>query len=197
MKKNTRQVSINEFLNLNNRSWIIELDAQDFTSTLSKLMDIPLEIYKQNLKAFFLQFLRYFLQEASIAFILRHYEGDKITSEPHIDLAITGHWEKKNIAIPLWIMRDLLMGFEVLKNEDFSIIDSEILTNQSFYGEINTLNPSNHNIMVVLEDEIFQGSKLCLEINNGDIYFSKYFNDTLFLERIANTTIPELDEPEN
>ncbi|MHA1975218.1 MAG: hypothetical protein ACTSW1_19685 [Candidatus Hodarchaeales archaeon] len=197
MKKDTYQVSVNEFLNLNTRNWTIELDARDFTLTLSKLMEIPLKIYKKSYKDYLLQFLRLFLEEARISFILRHNEGKHKPMEPHIDLAIVGCCENKKCAIPLWVMHDLLIGFEILKNEDYTILDSENLNYKTFHDNINFNNSSYHNTLIEFEDEFFQGSKLCLEINNGEVWFSKYFNDTLFLERIANTPIPELDDQAN
>ena len=68
-----------------------------------------------------------FLQKCAISFILRkpNLEDSKFD---RIELALLGYWEKRQYAIPLWIMKDLLLGFDVISDDHFEILDSEPLT---------------------------------------------------------------------
>ncbi|MCK4847917.1 MAG: hypothetical protein KAT16_02720, partial [Candidatus Heimdallarchaeota archaeon] len=98
----SRTQSIHNYLDLHHRPWFVELEVKDFGASISSLLDLPISVYNTQAKDFFLAFIDEFLKKCSISFVLRDIG--------HIDLAITGYWKMKRIAIPLWIMNDTLIG---------------------------------------------------------------------------------------
>ena len=79
-----------------------------------------------RIKENFWAFLRLFLQNCKISFILRPFYLKK-SNPDRVELALLGCWENKQFAIPLWIMKDLLLGFEIISSDNFIILDSEPL----------------------------------------------------------------------
>ena len=115
-----------------------------------------------------------------------------------IDLAIIGHWDNKECAIPLWIMNDILIGFEILSDDHYIIIDTSPLNWQSPSLPKWELNyPEDDNAETyVLNTDLFQNNTLYLKIAGGNLFVSDFNkNEELkFFERIASTIIPEIDE---
>jgi hypothetical protein len=171
----------------------VEFSCEDFGASLSSLLELPISIFNHQAKDFFLGFLDTFLQKCSISFILRD------SSNPcHIDLALTGFWNKEKIAIPLWILNDTLIGFEIILGEGHQILDSFPLywqtpvTQQT--TEILTGPETKENI--VLEDDAFCGNSIYLKIEQKVIMIVNInpYDDLKFFERIASAVIPEIDE---
>ena len=138
-KKKLKQLSIHEYLGLGHQAkkWFLEFEVGDFGASITNLLELPLNIYETRRKSFFLAFISSFLQKCEISFILRKLNL-RDSKFDRIELALLGYWEKRQYAIPLWIMKDLLLGFEVIPNEYFEILDSEPLTWS--YGIIDTKN---------------------------------------------------------
>ena len=112
--------SIHNYLDLFHRPWYVEFGCEDFGASLSSLLELPISIYNHQAKGFFLKFLDIFLRKCSISFILRNP-----STSCYIDLALTGFWNMKEIAIPLWILDDTLIGFETIQEEgQFTVLDS-------------------------------------------------------------------------
>jgi hypothetical protein len=183
--------SIHSYLDLLHRPWYVEFGCEDFGASLSSLLELPISVYNNQAKEFFLAFIDKVLYKCSISFILR--------GPGHIDLAITGYWKKKKIAIPLWIMNDTLIGFEVIPEErQYKILDSfplhwktPVIQQTSF---IVTKSETSENI--VLDNDIFCGDTIYLKIekNNLMIVNIDQSNDLKFFERIASVVIPEIDD---
>ena len=198
MKKKKNQIhqrSINNYLNLSYRTWIIELEIGDFGASIANLLELPLKIYESNAKAHFWTFLQIFLRKCEIGFILKQSKG-RFSSSDTINLALIGYWEDKRYAIPLWFLNELLLGFEIIHTDECSILDSEPLScnlETNFYtNEISKLDKIPE--ILLFEDDLFQGKKIFLKINKGNISVSEYFDELGFLERIAQTEIPEIDK---
>ncbi|UCG89538.1 MAG: hypothetical protein JSU57_03435 [Candidatus Heimdallarchaeota archaeon] len=197
-KKNLKQLSIHEYLDLGNhaKKWFLEFEVGDFGASITKLLELPQKIYDTRRKTFFLAFISSFFQRCEVSFILR--KPNLFDSNfDRIDLALLGYWEKRQYAIPLWIMNDLLLGFEVISNEYFEILDSEPLT--WFHGILSAKNQKNSSPiteanLVMLSDDFFQGQKIYFKLEGSTINVSRYFNELEFFDRIARAKIPEIDE---
>ncbi|MFX0123126.1 MAG: hypothetical protein ACFFAE_05770 [Candidatus Hodarchaeota archaeon] len=196
MMDNMNQQSIHEYLDLSHRAWFLEFDIRDFRASISDLLEFPQEIYETRIKTFFLTFISSFLQRCEIGFI--HRKLNLSDSEfDSIDLALIGYWEKSQHAIPLWIMKDLLLGFEVIPNEHFEILDSEPLTwSQGISVTKNQRNASSlpESNLAIVNDDFFQGQKTYFKLEGNTINLSRYFNELEFFDRIARAKIPEIDE---
>lgn len=196
MGKNSQQ-SIYEYLNLNHQAWFLEFEVGDFGASITNLLELPQKIYETRRKTFFLAFMCSFLQKCEISFILRKPNLDDSKFD-RIDLALLGYWEKRQYAIPLWIMKDLLLGFEVIPDEHFEILDSEPLTwSQGITATKNQRNSSPlavSNLVILNDDDFFQGQKIYFKLEGSNINVSRYFNELEFFDRIARAKIPEIDE---
>jgi hypothetical protein len=192
------QHSIHEFLELPHRVWHLEFESNDFGASLASLLELPLKIYEKDNKRIFWSFIKEFLSQCSISFILREYTSDE-NMHNNIELALIGYWENKQMAIPLWILKDILIGFEIISSEEFSFLDSEPLKwnpSQQSSGLQGKFPQTKGTKIIVFDDEIFKESKIFFKINKGEISVSEHFNELEFFHRIAQTIIPELDELE-
>ena len=183
--------SIHSYLDLLHRPWYVEFGCEDFGASLSSLLELPISVYNNQAKDFFLAFLDKVLQKCSISFILR--------DPGHIDLAITGYWKKKKIAIPLWIMNNTLIGFEVISEEhQFKILDSFTLhwKNPIIQQTNKIVTKTETNINFVLENDIFCGDMIYLKIEGSRLMIANKdrSDDLKFFERIASAVIPEIDD---
>ncbi len=194
MRKQFSKVqSIHKYLNLFHRPWYVEFGCEDFGASLSLLLELPISIFNNQAKDFFLGFLDTFLQKCSISFILRDP-----SNLCYIDLALTGFWNSKKIAIPLWILNDTLIGFEIIQDEDrYQILDSFPLFWQTPVTQQTTEILIGPEIMenIVLDDDVFCGNSIYLKIEQklimiADIHPS---DDLKFFEKIASAVIPEID----
>ena len=179
--------SIRDYLNLDLHSWLVEFDVSDFGASLSTLFELPLAVYLSQAKDFFWNFLSHFFTDCSISFILR-------TDQDIVDLALLGRWKNQNLAIPLWIMNDTLIGFEILPSVNYSVIDSYPLNFESPFTQISQ---DTKNVKVsVLNDELHDGNMVYLKIINNSLILSDYqqIDELAFFERIASMVIPEIDE---
>ena len=183
--------SIHSYLDLLHRPWYVEFGCEDFGASLSSLLELPISVYNNQAKDFFLAFIDKVLHKCSISFILR---------EPgHIDLAITGYWKKKKIAIPLWIMNDTLIGFEVIPEEhQYKILDSfplhwknPVIQQTSYF-----VTKSETTEKIVLDNDIFCADTIYLKIEKNYLMIANidFSNDLKFFERIASVVIPEIDD---
>ncbi|MFX1505140.1 MAG: hypothetical protein ACFFDC_03405 [Promethearchaeota archaeon] len=196
-KKKMRQYSIHDYLGLGHqaKTWFLEFEVGDFGVSIAKLLQLPQEIYQSRKKTFFLAFMNYFLQTSEVSFILRKPSLDDPKFD-RIELALLGSWEERQYAIPLWILKDLLLGFEVVSPKQFEILDSEPLT---WFQQKTTTHkqkislPSEPNL-VILDDDFFQGEKIYFKLKGNNISVSRYFNEIEFFDRIARANIPEIDE---
>ncbi|MFX0085007.1 MAG: hypothetical protein ACFFAU_04970 [Candidatus Hodarchaeota archaeon] len=189
------QQSIHDFLELPHRAWLLEFEINDFGASLSSILELPQKIYKKDNKRIFWSFIKEFLSQCSISFILRKYTSPKNIHD-NIELALIGYWEKIQMAIPLWILNDLLLGFEIISTEEYCILDSEPLK-WDFLGQYKQYRISSQNsqsTFVFSDDELFKDNKMFFKISDSKISISEYFNELEFFERIAQTIIPELDE---
>ncbi|WP_455141881.1 hypothetical protein [Candidatus Hodarchaeum mangrovi] len=187
-----KQDSIQEFLDLNHKIWIVEFDSTDFISSLPQILEIPSKIFRQKAIEYLWTFLQKFLQNSTIAFILRSDDSTKDNLASQVDLALIGYWNNKYYGIPLWIMQDLLLGFEIIEEEKFIILDKESLFFIDSSNDYKTSFNDNETLIIV-EENIFKKQKMFLEINNKNILITEYFNEIDFFERIASTVIPEID----
>ncbi|WP_455463170.1 hypothetical protein [Candidatus Hodarchaeum mangrovi] len=187
-----KQDSIQEFLDLNHKIWIVEFDSTDFISSLPQILEIPSKIFRQKAIEYLWTFLQKFLQNSTIAFILRSDDSTKDNLASQVDLALIGYWNNKYYGIPLWIMQDLLLGFEIIEEEKFIILDKESLFFIDSSNDYKTSFNDNETLIIV-EENIFKKQKMFLEINNKNILITEYFNELDFFERIARTVIPEID----
>ncbi|MFX0205935.1 MAG: hypothetical protein ACFFDT_08100 [Candidatus Hodarchaeota archaeon] len=188
------QQSINDYLDLTNKVWLVEFEVTDFGASLSKILELPLTIYKENVKAHFWAFLKVFLQKCEIGFILKQ-SIIKSSNLGTINLALIGYWEEKQYAIPLWILKDILLGFEIIASDSFLILDSE----PHYWSQpiliSNKIKPIDENSSLILfSEDIFIGQKIYFKLDKGQIFVSDYFNELEFFKRIAQTEIPDLDE---
>lgn len=188
------QQSINDYLDLTNKVWLVEFEATDFGASLSKILELPLTIYKKNVKTHFWAFLKVFLQKCEIGFILKQSINDN-PGLGTINLALIGYWEEKQYAIPLWILKDILLGFEIIKSNSFLILDSRTHTwAQSILISNNNKSIDENSSLILLNEDFFIGQKIYLKLDKGQIFVSDYFNELEFFKRIAQTEIPNLDE---
>ena len=198
LKKKMINKSIQEFLHLSERSWFVEFDLSDFGASLCALFELPFSIYHSQGKAFFWTFVDQFLQRSAIGFILNNKLNNDLNQEPKIDLAFIGHWENRELAIPLWIMSDILVGFEILSDGQYFVLDAFPLSWQSpFLPKLKNNSPKDDNAEIyVLNDKIFQEKTLYLKITGGNIFVSDFnrIDELKFFERIATTIIPEIDD---
>ena len=196
MKHKNTNITIQDYLELFHKSWMVEFDVSDFGASLSALFELPLQIYASQAKDFFLRFINELLRKASISFIQRK---SKITAKNSINLALVGYWNQAQFAIPLWILDDVLFGFEILSEQNYKILDSFRLEYLSFDSSI-------INQYDVLDKEIYFSSLSNSLFNKNTIYFeihqasisianNLYSSELAFFERIANTIIPEIDSP--
>ncbi|MFW9905907.1 MAG: hypothetical protein ACFFFH_16415 [Candidatus Thorarchaeota archaeon] len=192
-----KQFSIHDYLGLGYqaKTWFLEFDVGDFKAPIAKLLQLPQEIYQSRKKTFFLAFMNSFLQTCEVSFILRKPRLD----DPKIDrieLALLGSWEGRQHAIPLWILKDLLLGFEVISSEQYEILDSEPLTwlQQKTTTSKQKISLSLDPNLIILDDDFFQGEKIYFKLEDNTITISRYFNEMEFFDRIARASIPEIDE---
>jgi len=198
LKKKMINKSIQEFLHLFERFWFVEFELSDFGASLCALFELPSSIYHSQVKAFFWAFIDQFLQRSAIGFILNNKLSGDLNQEPKIDLAFIGYWENQEFAIPLWIMSDILVGFEILSEDQYSVLDAFPLSWQSPFlpkWKINTPKENNAEIYV-LNGEVFQDETLYLKITGGNVFISDFnwIDELKFFERIASTIIPEIDD---
>ncbi|MFX0182596.1 MAG: hypothetical protein ACFE95_05885 [Candidatus Hodarchaeota archaeon] len=192
IRNQLHQQSINDYLDLANKAWLVEFEATDFGASLSKILELPPRIYNANVKSHFWAFLKIFLQKCEISFILR-YSTKPFSGSEVIHLGLIGYWDGKQYAIPLWIFKDMLLGFELVTS-NFMILDSEPLTwsvPALITKETNPLvkNPSH----VILKDDIFVNQKIYFTLDKGQISIADYSGEFEFFERIAQTKIPEYE----
>ncbi|MHA1946986.1 MAG: hypothetical protein ACXAC6_13495 [Candidatus Hodarchaeales archaeon] len=186
--------SIHKYLDLFHRPWYVEFGCEDFGASLSSLLELPISILNTQEKDFFLGFLNTFLEKCSISFILRDP-----SNLCHIDLALTGFWNKNKIAIPLWILDESLIGFEIIQAEgQYQIIDSFPLywktpvTQQTSKG----LARAETKELIALDTDIFCGNTIYFRIEQNSIMIASTNpqDDLKFFERIASAVIPEIDD---
>ncbi|MFX1282543.1 MAG: hypothetical protein ACFFB5_02775 [Promethearchaeota archaeon] len=193
MKKKLKQQSINDYLDLEQREWIVEFEIGDFGASFANLFELPAKIYRIQSKNCFWNFLKVFLQDGEISFILRKYDPNDSNSD-RVELALLGSFENKQFAIPLWIMKDLLLGFEIIPSKGYIILNSKpLMWSPTHLTDFN----SSHNKesgLIVLSDDFFQGQKIYFKLKRGQIMPTRYFNELEFFDRIARTKIPEIDE---
>lgn len=192
-----KQFSIHDYLGLGHqtKTWFLEFEVGDFEASIAKLLQLPQEIYQSRKKTFFLAFMNSFLQSCEVSFILRKPSLDDPKFD-RIELALLGSWEEKQHAIPLWTLKDILLGFEVISSEKFEILDSEPLTwlHQKTPTSKHKHFPPSEPDLVILDDNFFQGEKIYFKLEGGTISVSRYFNELEFFDRIARASIPEIDE---
>ncbi|MHA1541753.1 MAG: hypothetical protein ACTSQH_02110 [Candidatus Hodarchaeales archaeon] len=186
--------SIHKYLNLFHRPWYVEFSCEDFGASLSSLLELPISIFNDQEKDFFLGFLNTFLEKCSISFILRDP-----SNLGHIDLALTGFWNMKKIAIPLWILNETLVGFEIIQDEShYQILDSFPLYWKTPVSHQTTggYTRSETNEKIVLDTDIFCGNTIYLKIKQKNIMISNINpqDDLQFFKRIASAVIPEIDD---
>jgi hypothetical protein len=190
-KKNTvKAYSIHDYLNLDIYSWFVEFDVRDFGASLSSLLELPLPIYLSQARDFFWKFLSKFAVNCSIAFILRN-------DQDSVDLALLGIWDDRQLAIPLWIVNDTLIGFEIITSLDFSVLDSSPLKFESPFDQFTTIRL--HEEFYTLNSDVSISSVLHFRISDNCIHLSDYQQDydLAFFEKIASTSIPELDKTDD
>ena len=183
--------SIHKYLDLFHR---VEFRCEDFGASLSSLLELPISIFNNQEKDFFLRFLNTFLEKCSISFILRDP-----SNLGHIDLALTGFWNMKKIAIPLWILDDTLIGFEIIQAKgQYQIIDSLPLYWKTPVTQQTSkeLARSETKEITVLDANVFCGNTIYLKIKQKSIMIANInpFDDLKFFERIASAVIPEIDD---
>lgn len=191
--RESNQKSIHEYLDLSHRAWFLEFEMRDFGPSVTKFLELPQEIYQTRQKAFFLAFMNSFLQKCAISFILRkpNLEDSKFD---RIELALLGYWERRQYAIPLWIMREILLGFDVISDNYFEILDSEPLTWSQGKIDNQKISVLTESTLAFLTDDFFQGQKIYFKLEGSYISVSRYFNELELLDRIARAKIPEIDE---
>jgi len=191
--RESNQKSIHEYLDLSHRAWFLEFEMRDFGPSVTKFLELPQEIYQTRQKAFFLAFMNSFLQKCAISFILRkpNLEDSKFD---RIELALLGYWERRQYAIPLWIMREILLGFDVISDNYFEILDSEPLTWSQGKIDNQKISVLTESTLAFLTDDFFQGKKIYFKLEGSYISVSRYFNELELLDRIARAKIPEIDE---
>ena len=180
--------SIQDFLKLDLHSWLVEFDVSDFGASLSALFELPHAIYRSQARDFFWRFLTRFCEDCSICFI-------QLTHQNTVDLALLGTWKNQILAIPLWILNDTLIGFEILSSANFSVLDSFSLNFDSPFNRL-PQDTTKNNKFLVLDNDVFYGNTLYLKIINDSLLLSDYqqIDELAFFERIASTFIPEIDE---
>lgn len=186
MNNQLNQQSITDYLNLKHRTWFLELEKSDFRTIIAGLLEIPQKIYDSRTTGCFWAFLKQFLQRCEIGFILR-------SNPTRVELAILGHWQNKQYAIPLWMIRDLLLGFEVISTEDFAILDSEPMK-WSQIVKSKDFSQCEKVEFILQEEDILHGDKIYFKIENGQIFVSEYSNAFDFFNRIAQIDLPGQNE---
>lgn len=172
----------------------MEFESNDFGASLTSILELPPPIYALNKKMHFWAFMQCFLEACEISFIFHQYEQNEQLKNS-IELALIGSWNYKKYAIPLWILNDTLLGFEIISSKEYIILDSEPLNwnlqiNPDKTHVCSELN--NYNV-IVLEDNLFHKQKMCLKINSGEIFVSEFYNELELFERIALTEFSNLD----
>ncbi|MHA1976692.1 MAG: hypothetical protein ACW98F_03275 [Candidatus Hodarchaeales archaeon] len=190
MKRSRKVVetqSIRDYLKLELHSWMVEFDACDFGASLSALFELPHSVYLSQAKDFFWKFLTHFFEECSISFIRRIHQNT-------VDLALLGLWKDQKLAIPLWIMNDTLIGFEILTSAHYRVLDSFSLNFNSPFNSIS--HDKNNKKLIDLDNEVYYGDTLYFKIINDSLLLSDHqqINELAFFERIASTIIPEIDK---
>ncbi len=195
MDNQSNQLSIHDYLDLPHRTWFVEFEISDFGASLPSILELPPKIYELDKKMIFWSFLKEFLLKCKIGFILRKYTSHTDTHED-IELALLGGWENKQIAIPLWILQDVLLGFEVITPKTFLVLDSEPLKWNSpvLNKQSRCISQNKQCNLEMYDSDLFQNRKLNFKINRGRISLSEHYNELEFFERIAQTLIPELHE---
>lgn len=190
----SKQQSIHEYLDLPHRAWNVEFEISDFGASLVSLLELPRKIVEMDKKTIFWSFLKRFLQGCEISFILRNYNSND-TNHESIELALIGYWETQQIAIPLWILNDLLLGFEIISTEKFIVLDSEPLNwKSSLPTSIQTsISHTTEKETLIITEKTFLNDKIYFQIKYSDITISEHFDEIQFFDRIAQTIIPELD----
>ena len=192
-KKPVIQHSIQDYLKLTDQSWVVEFEIFDFGASLTSFLELPPIIYAMNPKAHFWAFMRSFLMNCEIGFIQRPIRA---SSDDYIEMALVGWCNKEQVAIPLWILHERLLGFEVISFPEFDILDSlplnwitKTLPDQSDQLFIPTTREE-----IMFQDDIFMKHKLFLRIVKKNIFLSTEIDEHEFFQRIAETDIPELDD---
>ncbi|MHA1941915.1 MAG: hypothetical protein ACW97P_09330 [Candidatus Hodarchaeales archaeon] len=195
-KSNLAIHSIQDYLKLFHKAWMVEFDVRDFGASVSTLYELPLQIYASQAQDFFLVFINIFLNNASISFIQKKgsiIEPNKI----NIDLAIVGYWNNEQYAIPLWILEETLFGFEIISGDNYEIRDSFQLEWTSFNSHLSCQHwVSDEEIQFsTLSNSLFNKNAIYFEINKSKISIAnhQYSSELAFFEKIANTMIPEID----
>jgi hypothetical protein len=183
MSNQLNQQSVTNYLNLGHRIWFVELEKADFRTIITKILEIPQEIYDSKKTECFWAFLKPFLQTCEIGFIRR-------SSPTRIELALLGYWQNKQYTIPLWMIRDLLLGFEIISTKDFTILDSEPLSWSPFVKS-RDLNQGEKVEFLIQEEDLLYGNKIFLKIENSQINVSEYSSAFNFFNRIAQTDFPD------
>ena len=193
-----QQQTIVEYLELNHREWIIEFELSDFEASVANLLEIPEKIFTSNSKSHFWAFLRVFLQNCEIGFILQQRNSKNIDDNV-IDLALIGYWEKEQYIIPLWILNDLLLGFEILPAIDILILDSKkiLCTTPVLTDEELSLENNQASYLMVFCNDFFHQQKIYFKLEKDHLSLLNYSREIEFFQRIAQAFIPELDEPED
>lgn len=177
--------SIANYLDLEQCIWYVELEVADFKAIIAELLELPQNIYELKPNEFFWAFLKHFLEQPSIGFILR-------PNPPRVDLALLGYWQNKRFAIPLWIIRDLLLGFEVISSEFFSILDSEPIRWSSF-KKLDSISQDDR-VELIQEENLLYGKKIFLKIEKSKISVTESPKAFEFLFRIAQTDLLDQEE---
>ncbi len=186
-----KEQSISDFLDLTQKIWFIEFESADFGSSLVNILELPLIMYQTNSINHFWSFLSKFLLNCEIAFISKDSKS--------IDIALIGICNDEPIGIPLWIMDDILLGFEVKSIKNYIILDRLPL---KWYPPT-IITGSKQNLhkkdatSIILSDGLFQKKKIYLKIENNQIFISEYLTDQEVFERIVNVDIPDSNDSRN
>ncbi len=187
------QQSIQDYLRLTDKSWVVEFEIFDFGASLTSFLELPPVIYALNPKAHFWAFMENFLKYCEIGFIRRTPEP---SSDEHMEMALVGWCNNEQVAIPLWILHERLLGFEVIASSEFDILDSiplKWITNDLPEQSNQYFLPMTSDEFIIQED-FFLKSKLFLRIDENQIFLSVEIDEEEFFKRIAETDIPELDD---
>ncbi|MHA2224702.1 MAG: hypothetical protein ACXAC8_05835 [Candidatus Hodarchaeales archaeon] len=197
-KIKNQQQTVVEYLDLNLREWILEFELSDFEASVANLLQIPRKIFASNAKSHFWAFLQVFLQNCEIGFILQQSNSKK-NHENVIDLALIGYWEKEQYVIPLWILKDLLLGFEILPVKDILILDSKKIncTTSVLTDEELSLEDNQTLYLMVFCNDFFHKQKIYFKLEKNQISLLNYSREIEFFQRIAQAFIPELDGSED
>ncbi len=198
MKMSTHKktnVTIQDYLELFDKAWMVEFDVNDFGASLSALLELPIQIYSSQAHDFFLKFIDELLRSASISFVKRKL---KISDKMNIELALVGNWNNIQLAIPLWILNDVLFGFEIISEEEYEILDSfQLKWIYSDFCRNRQQRISDKEICFsTLSNSLFNKNTIYFGIHHSTISIANhnFSSELAFFERIANTFIPEIDD---